>query len=76
MIGPGEIALDSAGVFTMDMFLKLRSDKVTVSLIGPTDLEDVIAVGNLGVSSKCTLTGKNQVGTYSFTFSCKHRCVL
>lgn len=51
VIGPGEIALDSAGVFTMDMFLKLRSDKVTVSLIGPTDLEDVIAVGNLGVSS-------------------------
>ncbi|CAN8018556.1 unnamed protein product, partial [Ixodes persulcatus] len=51
VIGPGEIALDSAGVFTMDVFLKLRSDKVTVSLIGPTDLEDVIAVGNLGVSS-------------------------
>ncbi|CAN7989322.1 unnamed protein product, partial [Ixodes hexagonus] len=51
VIGPGEIALDSAGVFTLDMFLKLRSDKVSVSITGPTDLEDVVAVGNLGVSS-------------------------
>ncbi|XP_077538443.1 uncharacterized protein LOC144151313 isoform X2 [Haemaphysalis longicornis] len=49
--GPNEIALDSAGIFSVDMFLKMRSDKVTISVTGPTDLEDLLAVGNLGVTS-------------------------
>ncbi|KAH6927784.1 hypothetical protein HPB50_008618 [Hyalomma asiaticum] len=49
--GPSEIALDSAGIYTVDMYLKVRSDRVTISVTGPTDLEDLLAVGNLGVSS-------------------------
>ncbi|XP_070395264.1 uncharacterized protein [Dermacentor albipictus] len=49
--GPNEIALDSAGIYTVDMYLRMRSDRVTISVTGPTDLEDLLAVGNLGVSS-------------------------
>ncbi|KAL1435925.1 hypothetical protein MTO96_010694 [Rhipicephalus appendiculatus] len=49
--GPGDIALDSAGIYTVDMYLKMRSDRVTISVTGPTDLEDLLAVGNLGVAS-------------------------
>ncbi|KAH7937715.1 hypothetical protein HPB49_014870 [Dermacentor silvarum] len=49
--GPNEIALDSAGIYTVDMYLKMRSDRVTISVTGPTDLEDLLAVGNLGVAS-------------------------
>ncbi|XP_064473540.1 uncharacterized protein LOC135388127 [Ornithodoros turicata] len=48
--GPGEVALDSAGIFSLDMYLKIRSDKVSVMLEGPPEMEDLLAIGNLGIS--------------------------
>ncbi|XP_022653160.1 uncharacterized protein LOC111246962 [Varroa destructor] len=48
--GPKEIAMDSAGIFTVDAFIKLRSDRVEILVEGPTNFEDVISVGNLGIT--------------------------
>ncbi|XP_028967038.1 uncharacterized protein LOC100905576, partial [Galendromus occidentalis] len=48
--GPKEIAMDSAGIYTLDAFMKIRSDKVSIKVRGPTALEDVLSVGNLGVA--------------------------
>lgn len=50
--GPKEIAMDSAGIYSVEAFLKLRSDKVRITVNGPTKLEDVISVGNLGVTGR------------------------
>ncbi|XP_022252254.1 uncharacterized protein LOC106468206 isoform X3 [Limulus polyphemus] len=47
--GPDSVALDSAGIFTVDAYLSFRSDPVSFEVLGPTDEEDVVSVGNLGI---------------------------
>ncbi|XP_076335165.1 uncharacterized protein LOC143238644 [Tachypleus tridentatus] len=47
--GPETIALDSAGIFTVDAYLSFRSDIVSFEVLGPTNEQDVISIGNLGI---------------------------